>query len=169
MVTMKILVLSDSHSAIHFMRTCVDAINPQAIIHLGDYYDDAETLAELYPHIELHHVPGNCDRYRCPPWVRETICYNVCGVRLYMTHGHKQGVKSNTALLEAEAKAMHAQAALYGHTHVAECRKTYDGMYILNPGSAGYGGGSAGLIEVENGQILSARILLPEDLDALQA
>ena len=162
---MKILVLSDSHSAIRFMRSCVDVIKPQAIIHLGDYYDDAQTLGELYPHIELHHVPGNCDRHRCPPWVHVTLCYNVCGVRLYMTHGHKQAVKTNTALLEAEARAMHAKAALYGHTHIAECRKTEDGMWIMNPGSAGYGGGSAGLIETENGKILSVRILQPEDLE----
>lgn len=165
MVTMKILVLSDSHSAIRFMGSCVDAINPQAVIHLGDYYDDAETLAELYPHIEAHHVPGNCDRYRCPPWVRATLCHDVCGLRLYMTHGHKQGVKSSTAMMEAEARAMRAKAALYGHTHVAECRWTEDGMLVMNPGSAGYGGGSAGLIETEDGKILSARILLPEDLE----
>ena len=161
---MKILVLSDSHSAIRFMRQCVDVINPQAIIHLGDYYDDAQTLGELYPHIELHHVPGNCDRYRCPPWVHPTLCYNVCGARIYMTHGHKQNVKTNTYMMEAEARAMHAQAALYGHTHVADCRWTEDGMLVMNPGSAGYGGGSAGLLEVENGKILSARILLPDDL-----
>ena len=60
---MKILVLSDSHAAIHFMRSCVEAIKPQAIVHLGDYYDDAEALKELYPQIPLHQVPGNCDRY----------------------------------------------------------------------------------------------------------
>lgn len=165
LVTMKILVLSDSHSAMRFMRQCVDAVKPQAIIHLGDYYDDAQTLAELYPQIELHHVPGNCDRYRCPPWVHPTLGYAVGGVRLYMTHGHKQGVKSSTAMMEAEARVMHAKAALYGHTHVAECRWCEDGMLVMNPGSAGYGGGSAGLIETQDGEILSARILLPENLE----
>ena len=165
MVTMKILVLSDSHSAMRFMRDCVDAVKPQAIIHLGDYYDDAETLAELYPNIELHHVPGNCDRYRCPPWIHPTLCYDVCGVRIYMTHGHKQGVKSSTAMMRAEARAMRAKIALYGHTHVAEVYQDESGMWVMNPGSAGYGGGSAGLIETENGSILSVRILLPEDLE----
>lgn len=163
---MKILVLSDSHSAMRFMRTCVDAVKPQAIVHLGDYYDDAQTLAELYPHIPMHHVPGNCDTYRCPSWVQPTLCYDVCGVRLYMTHGHKQGVKSSTALLVTEARAMGAQAALYGHTHVAEVYREDSGMWVMNPGSAGYGGGSAGLIETENNKILSARILLPDDLEA---
>ena len=83
-----------------------------------------------------------------------------------MTHGHKHGVKTNTAMLIAEARAMHAQAALYGHTHVAECYETEDGMWVLNPGSSGYGGGSAGLMEVENGSIRSCRIITPDDLDA---
>ena len=31
---MKILVLSDSHSALSFMRRCVDAVHPDAIVHL---------------------------------------------------------------------------------------------------------------------------------------
>ena len=164
---MKILVLSDSHSAMRFMRACVEKINPQAIVHLGDHYDDGETLKELYPQIPLHQVPGNCDRYRCPPWVHTTLCYDVCGVRLYMTHGHKQGVKTNTAMLVAEARAMGAKAALYGHTHIAEVRKEADGMWVMNPGSSGYGGGSAGLLEVEDHQILSCRILMQDDLDKL--
>ena len=164
---MKILVLSDSHSAMRFMRDCVEKINPQAIVHLGDHYDDGETLKELYPHIPLHQVPGNCDRYRCPPWVQHRLCYDVCGVRLFMTHGHKHGVKTNTALLLAEARAMKAQAALYGHTHVAESRQDEDGMWVMNPGSAGYGGGSAGLIEIQDGEILSCRIIRQEYLEEI--
>ena len=46
---MKILVLSDSHSAISFMRQCMDSVRPDAVIHLGDHYDDGEVLAEEYP------------------------------------------------------------------------------------------------------------------------
>ena len=148
-----------------FMRSCVEIIKPQAVVHLGDYYDDGETLKSLYPHIELHQVPGNCDRYRCPPWVHATLCYDVCGVRLFMTHGHKQGVKTNTAQLVMEARAKHAKAALYGHTHVAEVYREDSGMWVMNPGSAGYGGGSAGLIEVENNTLLSCRIITREDLE----
>jgi len=162
---MKILVLSDSHSSMRFMRTCVEAIKPQAIVHLGDHYDDGETLKELYPHIELHQVPGNCDRYRCPPWVHTRLCYDVCGVRLFMTHGHKHGVKTNTAMLRAEARAMGAAAALYGHTHVAEAYREEGGMWVMNPGTAGYGGGSAGLIEAENNTIISCRIITAENLE----
>ena len=154
---MKILVLSDSHSGMRFMRQCVETIKPQAVVHLGDYYDDGETLKELYPHIELHQVPGNCDRYRCPPWVHAVLRYDVCGVRLFMTHGHRHNVKFDTAWLLADARSKQAAAVLYGHTHVADCRRESDGLWVLNPGSSGYGGGSAGIIEVENGKILSCR------------
>ena len=162
---MKILVLSDSHSGIHFMRRCVEAIKPQAIVHLGDHYDDAQTLKELFPHIPMHQVPGNCDRYRCPPWVPAVLCYDVCGVRLFMTHGHKHGVKVNNAMLTAEARTKGAQAALYGHTHEAEVYREEGGMWVMNPGSAGYGGGSAGLIEVENNTIGSCKIITGASLE----
>ena len=162
---MKILVLSDSHSGLRFMRCCVEKIKPQAIVHLGDYYDDAVALKELYPHIELHQVPGNCDRHRCPPWVHTSLCYDVCGVRLFMTHGHKYGVKTSTAMMLAEARAMKAQAALYGHTHVAEVYQEEGGMWVMNPGTAGYGGGSAGLIETQKNAIVSCRIITQENLE----
>ena len=164
LVTMKILVLSDSHSAMRFMRQCVDAVKPQAIIHLGDYYDDAEALAELYPQIELHHVPGNCDRYRCPPWVHPTLGYAVGGVRLYMTHGHRHGVKAGLWRLLPDARKAQAQAVLYGHTHVADCHREGDGLWVLNPGSCGYHGGSAGIIETDGHQIQACYLVCSRDL-----
>ena len=68
-------------------------------------------------------------------------------------------------MLVAEARAMHAQAALYGHTHVAEVYREESGMWVMNPGTAGYGGGSAGLIEAENKRILSCRIITGENLE----
>jgi putative phosphoesterase len=156
---MKILVLSDSHSGMRFMRQCVETIKPQAVVHLGDYYDDGETLKELYPHIELHQVPGNCDRYRCPPWVHAVLCYDVCGVRLFMTHGHKHNVKITTGLLLAEAVKNNAAAALYGHTHIADCRKLSDGMWVLNPGACGSFGGSAGVIETDGNKITACYLV----------
>lgn len=43
---MKILVLSDSHSALQFMRQCVESVKPDAIIHLGDFFDDGVVIHE---------------------------------------------------------------------------------------------------------------------------
>ena len=153
---MKILVLSDSHSTLSFMRRCIDTVKPDVMIHLGDHYDDAEAMAEEYPGIRLYQVPGNCDRYRVPPHVSEILITRVFGVDLYMTHGHKHRVKSTMGLLTAAARVARVQAVLYGHTHIPDCRKEGD-LWILNPGSSGSWGGSAGIIFVENGKIIGCR------------
>ena len=43
---MTILVLSDSHGGKSFMRECIRMLQPHAVIHLGDYYSDAEDMEE---------------------------------------------------------------------------------------------------------------------------
>ena len=161
---MKILVLSDSHAVLGLMRRFIQVVKPDAVIHLGDHYDDAEALRQEYPHIPFHQVPGNCDRYRCPDSALPILCYDVCGVRLYMTHGHLHHVKQTLIRLLADARSMDAAAALYGHTHVADCRREEDGLWVLNPGSCGSWGGSAGIIETEEGKISSCRILTVSEL-----
>lgn len=163
---MKILVMSDSHSALRFMRLAVKAVKPDAVVHLGDYYDDAEVIAEENPQFIVHHVPGNCDRYRCPLSAQEILCYRVCGVVLYMTHGHLHGVKMSLVRLLRDGAAANAQAILYGHTHVAECFRDGD-RWVLNPGSCGNAVGSVGLIETEDNKITACRILRQADLEAM--
>lgn len=162
----RILVLSDSHSGISFMRWCVDTVKPNAIVHLGDYYDDGQTIHEEYPMIPLYQVPGNCDRYRTPPFVGDIQINRVCGVDLYMTHGHRHGVKSTMGLLMKDAAKAKVQAVLYGHTHIADCRREGD-LWVLNPGAAGSWGGSAGIIEVENGKIRACRLYRYGDQEEL--
>ena len=61
---MKILVFSDSHSYTDYMVECTRRIHPDAVIHLGDYYADADVFCREFPDIALYAVPGNCDRYR---------------------------------------------------------------------------------------------------------
>ncbi len=163
---MKILVLSDSHAGRSFMRWCVAAVKPDAVVHLGDYYADGEVLAQENSHIPFHLVPGNCDRNRGFIPEPETKVRKVCGVQLYMTHGHNHRVKTGLYSLLLDARAAKVQAVLYGHTHEADCHREDDGLWVLNPGTCGVYGGSAGLIEAENGQILSCRILTQTDLDA---
>lgn len=159
---MKILVLSDSHSSLRLMRSAMDSIKPHAVIHLGDYFDDGEVLRQEHPDIVFHQVPGNCDRYRLSGLHAEVLCYPVCGVKLMMTHGHRHMVKSGLYRLMADAREAKVQGVLYGHTHVADCHQE-DGIWVLNPGSCGHGGGSVGVMDVENGEIRSCRILRQED------
>ena len=161
---MKILVLSDSHSSMRFMRLCVDKVKPDAIVHLGDHYDDGEAMAEEYPRILLYQVPGNCDRYRCRPGIPEIMIPRIGGVDVYMTHGHKHSVKSYLGSLLRDARKANAGLVLYGHTHIPDCHREEDGLWVLNPGSCGYYGGSAGLVEIKDGSICNCRLLKECDL-----
>lgn len=162
---MKILVLSDSHASMSFMRRCIETTQPDAVIHLGDYYSDGQTMQEEYPQIPFHQVPGNCDLHR--GWIPdpEVKLIELGGVRLYMTHGHRHGVKMGLYRLLADARAANVQAVLYGHTHLACCRQE-DGLWLLNPGTASWGG-SAGLITTVGGIIKSCVLLRPEDVKDL--
>lgn len=160
----RILVLSDSHSGTSFMRWCVDTVKPDAIVHLGDYFDDGWLIHEEYPAIRFYQVAGNCDRYRTPPSVREILIERILGVDFLLTHGHRHWVKNGTDMLIQAARESKVQAVLYGHTHIPDCRKEGE-LWVLNPGAAGSWGGSAGLIEVEGGKILSCRNFRYGDLE----
>lgn len=162
---MKILVLSDSHSGLSFMLRCVGAVRPDWVVHLGDYYEDGQVVAQEFPAIPTTIVPGNCDRFRCIGQVPEIFCFPIGGAMVYMTHGHRHGVKSGTEALLRDARAAGASAVLYGHTHRPDCHQEADGLWVLNPGSCGYYGGSAGLMTVEQGKVVSCRILRQTDLE----
>lgn len=164
---MKILVLSDSHAALSFMRMCIQKIKPDHVVHLGDHYDDGQAMAEENPHIRFHQVPGNCDRYRCDPWLPDTLCYPVGGVMLMMTHGHRHFVKSGTFRLLAEAREQGAQAVLYGHTHRPECAVEADGLWVMNPGTCGGYGGTVGLLETDGEKISACRILSQTEISQM--
>lgn len=159
---MKILVFSDSHSSLRFMNKCVARLRPDALVHLGDYYDDAQALSESYPHIPMHQVAGNCDKYRAPIHARQMLCYQVGGVMLYMTHGHNHHVKQGLYSLLVDARRSGAAAVLYGHTHIPDCHQEPDGLWVLNPGSAGYG---CGLLETDGKNITACYLLTEKDLE----
>lgn len=164
---MKILVLSDSHAGLSFMRFAMDKVKPQHAIHLGDHFDDGVAIAQAYPHIRFHQVPGNCDRFRCAPWQPDVLSYPIEGVKFFMTHGHRQMVKGGTGRLLGDARASGADVVLYGHTHRAECYRGDDGLWVMNPGSCGSYSGSVGLIEIEKEKISACAILTQTELSQL--
>lgn len=163
---MKILVLSDSHSGLRFMRQCINAVRPNAVVHLGDYYDDGAAMAQEFPHVYFYQVPGNCDKYLNIMGAPETLIMTVCGVKLFMTHGHLHAVKCGLDRLVSDAINSQVQAVLFGHTHRPFCQKTKEGLWILNPGTCACESGTAGLITVEDGKISDCRVLQQSDLGA---
>lgn len=162
---MKILVFSDSHSVCGFMKTCMEAVKPDAVIHLGDMVRDGEKLAQSYGGVPFFQVAGNCDRGRVLPEIPEILVEKLGSVKIYMTHGHLQGVKLFLDKLILDGQRCGADVILYGHTHEPDCRKLPEGQWIMNPGSAGYGA-TAGIISTDGG--LSCRIIHRRDLEETQ-
>ena len=150
---MKILVMSDSHSSLRFMRLCIDRLKPQHVVHLGDLYEDAQAISEDYPHIRFHMVPGNCDSYMIRNQMPCVLCYTIDGVKLMMTHGHLHGVKSSLLRLLADAREFGAQGVLFGHTHEKLCYREDSGLWVINPGSCRGDHGSVALLETADGKI----------------
>ena len=164
---MKILVLSDSHGSLSFMRLCISKIKPDHVVHLGDHYEDGTAMAEENSHIRFHQVPGNCDYYHCDRSLPTTLCYDIGGVRFLMTHGHMQYVKTGIDRLLADAEKMDAQGVLYGHTHEAQCFLHNEKMWVLNPGSCRGYSGSVGVIEIADNKISACRIIGQAELDLM--
>lgn len=162
---MRILIMSDSHSGLQFMRYAIERTKPDTLVHLGDYYDDGGVIAEENSQLPMYRVCGNCDYYRCSPFTDKILNCHVGGVRLYMTHGHVQNVKCGTSVLLRDAREAGAAAVLYGHTHIAECNQEPDGLWVINPGSCRSFGGSVALMEIEKEKIKSCRILKQDDLE----
>lgn len=165
---MRLLVCSDSHAFLSFMRYAVKIIKPNGIIHLGDHYDDGEVLAQENPMLPFQQVPGNCDRYRCPIGAPQILNCSFEGVRFYLTHGHVHHVKMGIGGLLADARRAGAQVALYGHTHRAYCNCEEDGLWVMNPGSCNTYGGSVGVVTIEAGKVTDCRILTMNDLEGLR-
>lgn len=162
---MRILVLSDSHGELGFMRSCLRAVKPDAVVHLGDYYDDGAAIAREHPHLRVIQLPGNCDHYRRGGEQPEVLCYDVCGARLFMTHGHTHRVKLGIGSLVRDGEESGADAVLYGHTHCADCHREASGLWVLNPGSSGAYGGSCGVIETDENGITACYLLRQADVE----
>jgi len=54
---------------------------------------------------------------------------------------------------------------LYGHTHRMDCRQEPDGLWILNPGSAGRGTLSAGVVKTDGEKVTACYLLTEKDLE----
>ena len=127
---MRILVLSDSHGCVDPMQQCVELVQPQAILHLGDCARDADRLGRLYPRIPLLGVPGNCD-------------YG----------SHTRHVKSGPMAAIYAARECGADILLFGHTHQPLVDRSGD-FWVMNPGCIGPSPRRTyGVITLEDGRV----------------
>ena len=128
---MKLLVISDTHGNYPLALDVLDrAGTVDAIIHVGDGYEDAEVL-ETVSGLPVIRVPGNCDPDVETP--RELLP-SIAGVPCLITHGDAYQVKSGLARLQRRAAAVQARLVIFGHTHIPDI-VTDRGIIFLNPGN----------------------------------
>lgn len=160
---MKILVMSDTHGKLYYAEKVLEELIPLGIttvLHCGDYVSDARLIEKFYPQLTVYSVYGNCDVGFGGAY-SEVITLE--GVSIYMSHGHRYGVKwGEYDEVAIDAIAHDAQIAVCGHSHEAylECK---DDVLIMNPGSLTLPRDSQypsyGILEIENGEILEAKVL----------
>ncbi len=152
---MKILVISDTHGDINKAEEAIKANKGvDLIIHLGDYFRDAQKLSDMFPNIPIEYIYGNSD-FMIDDVPAEKLL-KVCGKRIFLTHGHRYSVKWDYEKLYRKAEEQHADILLFGHTHIPDLIKK-DKFYILNPGSAsdprGDSDESYAVIEIANDKV----------------
>lgn len=157
---MKILIFSDSHGYNVSMACAVEREAPDVVLHLGDHAEDAREIQSVFPHLAVHAVQGNNDYFdRDAP---EQAVVTVDGVRIFLTHGHREHVYMKEGKPVARcAREQGCALAFFGHTHRMYLERIH-GVLTCNPGSISLPRGgvpSYGRLTVESGQALLLELL----------
>ena len=146
---MKLLVFSDSHGCTGPMKAAIGRERPHAVIHLGDFWADGESLKEDFPNLPIYQVPGNCDQGRVRPGAPEILVRTFHEVPVYMTHGHLHHVKWSLLRLKLAAQESGARVVLYGHTHRSHCQQLGQ-LWLVNPWTCGGNSGTYAILTIKN-------------------
>ena len=128
---MLIAVVSDTHRISTYIEVAKKYIeNADVLIHLGDNTEDISDLTENF-NGSVYGVRGNCDFTNLYP--KEQII-ELCGKRIFITHGDSYGVKYGMNNIYYRAKELNVDIVLFGHTHINLIDEE-DGIKFMNPGS----------------------------------
>jgi hypothetical protein len=129
---MKIAVFSDSHGETDSMLAVIKAEKPEMVIHLGDCLSDGSALRTELGETPMLCVRGNCD------WSDshhpETETAELCGRKVFLTHGHLYGVKNGLNRILLKGRETGADLVLFGHTHQAYIDQNGP-VRLFNPGA----------------------------------
>lgn len=130
---MRILVAGDTHGDVQGLKNVLKDTSDMidAFVHTGDCETDALHIARQFPKLPVYGVCGNCDFGRIFPPVRMD---EICGKRVFVTHGHRYDVNYSLMQLAYTAIENQADICLFGHTHIPLVER-YDNLVIVNPGS----------------------------------
>ena len=122
---MKFLVFSDSHGQTANMTKIVERDRGEidAVLHLGDGAKEVLSLRSRYPDLPFYAVLGNCDGFDYQDYgIRQELLLPVGDRKIFLCHGDRFFVQYGHDTLLRYAKQAGADAALYGHLHIASER-----------------------------------------------
>ncbi len=128
---LRIGILSDSHGNLTKAQAALDRMGKiDFLVHAGDFARDAYKL-NLPAETAIYAVRGNCDRYSN---YEDELLITLGSVKVLLTHGDAYGVKYDWLGVLQQARAEKAQAVIFGHTHIPQCRWE-NGILLFNSGS----------------------------------
>lgn len=130
---MRYLIFSDTHRMTENMMMVIrrHGAGADGVVHLGDVVADVRPITAEFAGIPLYQVPGNNDfGYQG----RQDLLLELDGHVLFLTHGHRYGVRTGTERLRDAAREKGADIVLYGHTHIPY-EERIGQLHIFNPGS----------------------------------
>ncbi|EMR05177.1 Phosphodiesterase yfcE [Bhargavaea cecembensis DSE10] len=161
MTNWRIAVMSDSHGDTETVRHFLDRQSgSDHLIHCGD----SELPAEDKLLEGMASVKGNCD----PDGLPEYRMLEAGELRVLVTHGHLDGVKSGMLPLRYRAEEAGADLVLFGHTHLYGA-EVHDGILFVNPGSTHRpppGRPATYAVIEEKAEGVSVRFLQPDGTEA---
>lgn len=159
---MKTLIFADSHGRNIGMAAAIEREKPDAVIHLGDYTEDAREIARVFPSLTVYRIRGNND---FDADIALNAVIRLGGLPIFITHGHQEHVAmQHCGILPQRAREEGCTVALFGHTHRMLLERI-NGVVVCNPGSISLprgGPASYARLTSENGRLCEI-VLLDED------
>ena len=159
---MRIGVISDTHGDQEAIRQMVKVLtNIDMWLHAGDCSQDAECLRSLVA-VPVIAARGNCDGHTAAK-IDEFVEFG--NHKIWLTHGHRYGVKQSTQDLVRWGKHHEVNAVIYGHTHIPD-NQWCEGILIFNPGSAYGSHATYGILDIDDdGQVVGSILQLNSEQD----
>lgn len=149
---MRVGVVSDTHGSEASVQKVIKAAGAIDLwLHAGDNSQDGELFSRLTG-VPFFAAKGNCDGMTTAK-IDEFV--QIGSKKIWLTHGHRYGVKESQHELLWWAKDFEVHAVIYGHTHIPDCQWV-DGVLLFNPGSVTYprfGKGTFGTLDIQGDKI----------------
>lgn len=126
-----IVALSDVHFDLERLERLLPVMNSaDCVVFCGDGMSNFERISGRIT-VSTVCARGNNDFFSR---VGDSSTFSIGNTRVFVTHGHRFGVRSGVELLAEAAAGEGCALAFFGHTHIFYDRTIY-GVHIINPGA----------------------------------